>query len=34
LYPEEIPRHEADPYHHRYPRAEVRRLGIFLITFY
>lgn len=22
LYPEEIPRHEADPYHHRYPRAE------------
>ena len=34
LYPEEIPRHEADPYHHRYPRAEVRRLGIFLMNFY
>lgn len=22
-YPEEILKHEADPYHHRYPRAEV-----------
>ena len=23
IYPEEIEKHEADPYHHRYPRAEV-----------
>lgn len=23
LYPEEVAKHEADPYHHRYPRAEV-----------
>lgn len=23
LYPEEIEKHELDPYHHRYPRAEV-----------
>ena len=23
-YPEEIEKHEFDPYHHRYPRAEVR----------
>ena len=23
-YPEEVAKHEADPYHHRYPRAEVR----------
>lgn len=22
-YPEEVKKHEADPYHHRYPRAEV-----------
>ena len=22
-YPEEVSKHEADPYHHRYPRAEV-----------
>jgi 6-phosphofructo-2-kinase / fructose-2,6-biphosphatase 4 len=22
-YPDEIAKHEADPYHHRYPRAEV-----------
>ncbi len=22
-YPEEVAKHEADPYHHRYPRAEV-----------
>lgn len=26
-YPEEVRKHEADPYHHRYPRAEVMRLG-------
>lgn len=24
-YPEEVEKHEKDPYHHRYPRAEVRR---------
>ena len=23
LFPEEVAKHEADPYHHRYPRAEV-----------
>jgi 6-phosphofructo-2-kinase/fructose-2,6-biphosphatase 4 len=23
LYPDEVERHELDPYHHRYPRAEV-----------
>lgn len=23
IYPEEVAKHEADPYHHRYPRAEV-----------
>ena len=23
IYPEEIEKHETDPYHHRYPRAEV-----------
>ena len=22
-YPDEVIKHEADPYHHRYPRAEV-----------
>lgn len=22
-YPEEVAKHETDPYHHRYPRAEV-----------
>jgi len=24
-YPEEVEKHQADPYHHRYPRAEVGR---------
>lgn len=24
MYPDEVRKHEADPYHHRYPRAEVR----------
>jgi 6-phosphofructo-2-kinase/fructose-2,6-biphosphatase 4 len=24
IYPEEVEKHELDPYHHRYPRAEVR----------
>jgi 6-phosphofructo-2-kinase/fructose-2,6-biphosphatase 4 len=24
LYPDEVAKHETDPYHHRYPRAEVR----------
>lgn len=23
-YPDEVEKHETDPYHHRYPRAEVR----------
>jgi 6-phosphofructo-2-kinase / fructose-2,6-biphosphatase 4 len=26
-YPEEVAKHEADPYHHRYPRAEVGSYG-------
>jgi len=30
-YPDEVAKHEVDPYHHRYPRAEVRFL---LIKFY
>lgn len=25
-YPDEVAKHEMDPYHHRYPRAEVRFL--------
>lgn len=25
LYPEEVAKHEKDPYHHRFPRAEVSR---------
>lgn len=24
MYPDEVEKHETDPYHHRYPRAEVR----------
>jgi 6-phosphofructo-2-kinase/fructose-2,6-biphosphatase 4 len=35
-FPEEVSKHEADPYHHRYPRAEVgtspRHAWILLIT--
>jgi len=27
LYPEEVEKHELDPYHHRYPRAEVSEAG-------
>jgi 6-phosphofructo-2-kinase/fructose-2,6-biphosphatase 4 len=27
-FPQEVAKHEADPYHHRYPRAEVSRLGL------
>lgn len=27
-YPDEVAKHEADPYHHRYPRAEVGHLKI------
>lgn len=30
-YPEEVAKHEADPYHHRYPRAEVKHLIITLV---
>ena len=26
-YPDEVAKHEADPYHHRYPRAEVSDLS-------
>lgn len=26
LYPDEVIKHERDPYHHRYPRSEVNRL--------
>ena len=28
LYSDEVDKHELDPYHHRYPRAEVRNLNI------
>jgi 6-phosphofructo-2-kinase/fructose-2,6-biphosphatase 4 len=28
-YPQEVAKHEIDPYHHRYPRAEVRKLPPF-----
>lgn len=27
-YPDEVAKHELDPYHHRYPRAEVRTISI------
>lgn len=27
-YPDEVAKHELDPYHHRYPRAEVQQLPI------
>lgn len=27
-YPDEVAKHEADPYHHRYPRAEVRNFTL------
>jgi 6-phosphofructo-2-kinase/fructose-2,6-biphosphatase 4 len=30
LYPEEVEKHELDPYHHRYPRAEVRSPWFYL----
>lgn len=30
LYPEEVEKHELDPYHHRYPRAEVCHSGFVL----
>ena len=29
-YPDEVAKHEADPYHHRYPRAEVRFVPILI----
>jgi len=29
LYPEEARKHKQDPYHHRYPRAEVRWLSFY-----
>jgi 6-phosphofructo-2-kinase / fructose-2,6-biphosphatase 4 len=28
-YPEEVEKHELDPYHHRYPRAEVSNSSVF-----
>lgn len=28
IYPEEVAKHEVDPYHHRYPRAEVNDLAV------
>ncbi len=31
LYPEEVEKHELDPYHHRYPRAEVWDHSLLLI---
>ena len=32
-FPEEVEKHEADPYHHRYPRAEVLMLRALLDGF-
>jgi 6-phosphofructo-2-kinase/fructose-2,6-biphosphatase 4 len=29
LYPEEVEKHELDPYHHRYPRAEVWQPSVY-----
>lgn len=31
-YPEEVVKHEADPYHHRYPRAEVCLRTVYLLS--
>ena len=31
--PDEVTKHEADPYHHRYPRAEVSRTKPFSKAF-
>jgi broad specificity phosphatase PhoE len=31
-YPEEVVKHEADPYHHRYPRAEVGLQAFFPLS--
>jgi len=31
-YPEEVAKHDADPYHHRYPRAEVYRPESLMLT--
>ena len=30
-YPEEVAKHGTDPYHHRYPRAEVSRLSLIVL---
>ena len=32
-YPDEVAKHEADPYHHRYPRAEVCRPATLIYTY-
>lgn len=32
-YPEEVKKHELDPYHHRYPRAEVRSAATLVSAF-
>lgn len=29
-YPDEVAKHDLDPYHHRYPRAEVGRVVVFV----
>ena len=31
-FPDEVANHEKDPYHHRYPRAEVGRIALFVST--
>ncbi len=33
LYPEEVVKHEMDPYHHRYPRAEVSNLRFWSMSY-
>jgi 6-phosphofructo-2-kinase / fructose-2,6-biphosphatase 4 len=34
IYPEEVEKHELDPYHHRYPRAEVGKENTSLLCLY
>jgi len=29
-YPEEVAKHDLDPYHHRYPRAEVCLVHVYV----
>lgn len=33
IYPEEVEKHDKDPYHHRYPRAEVCNVFLLCLSF-